>query len=408
MRFVIAGNGIAAITAARTIRAASTDGEIEIYTEAPRPFYLRPRLIPFLAGRLKQEDLYVYSPKWYASRGIAVHLATPVVGLDPRERRIHLENGDAVGYDRLLLAVGSHPFVPSLEGLDRQGFFTLRSVDDALAIKSHAEACLSAGQRDAVVIGGGLLGLECAHALTALGMLVTVLQAGPWLLHKQIDREAAEILGGQLERLGIRCLSGVVPVAVVSNRGVSGVLLEDGRRVSAHLVLCAAGVRANLDIARDSGLAVKQGVLVDDEMRTSAGQVYAAGDVAEYDGETWCIIPAAVQQARVAGANMVSEGSVSYQGTVPSTTLKVVGLDLTSIGVISGEEEGFEELRRVDPARGIYEKLVLQDGRVVGAILLGSRSRVPAVSKLVAEGIDVSSHKDRLLDEQFDLSTVID
>jgi nitrite reductase (NADH) large subunit len=407
VRFVIAGNGIAAITAARTIRAASPDGEIEIYTEAPRPFYLRPRLIPFLAGRLKQEDLYVYSPKWYAGRGITVHLATPVVGLDPGERRIHLEKGDAVGYDRLLLAVGSHPFVPSLEGWGQEGVFTLRSVDDALAIKSHAEACLSAGQRDAVVIGGGLLGLECAHALTSLGMLVTVLQAGPWLLHKQIDRDGAEILEGQLEGLGIECLSGVVPSAILSNGGVSGVLLEDGRSVSGHLVLCAAGVRANLDLARESGLAVKRGVLVDDEMRTSAGQVYAAGDVAEYDGETWCIIPAAVEQARVAGANMVSEGSARYEGTVPSTTLKVVGLDLTSIGVISGEEAGFEELRRAEPAKGIYEKLVLQDGRVVGAILLGSRSRVPAVSKLVAEGIDVSSQKDRLLDDEFDLSTVI-
>jgi nitrite reductase (NADH) large subunit len=407
VRFVIAGNGITAITAARTIRAASRDGEIEIYTEAPRPFYLRPRLIPFLAGRLKQEDLYVYSPKWYASRGIAVHLATPVVGLDPRERRIRLENGDGVEYDRFLLAVGSHPFVPTLDGWDQQGVFTLRSVDDALAIKSHAEACLSAGQKDAVVIGGGLLGLECAHALTALGMLVTVLQAGPWLLHKQIDRQAAEVLEGQLAGLGIRCLSGVVPSAISSNGGVSGVVLEDGRRVSGALVLCATGVRANLDIARESSLAVKKGVLVDEGMRTSAGQVYAAGDVAEYDGETWCIIPAAVQQARVAGANMVSEGSASYEGTVPSTTLKVVGLDLTSIGVISAKEEGFEELRRADPAKGIYEKLVLQDGRVVGAILLGSRSRVPAVSKLVAEGIDVSNHKDRLLDDEFDLSTVI-
>jgi nitrite reductase (NADH) large subunit len=407
VRFVIAGNGIAAITAARTIRAASPDGEIEIYTEAPRPFYLRPRLIPFLAGRLKQEDLYVYSPKWYASRGIVVHLATPVVGLDPGERRIHVENGDGVGYDRLLLAVGSHPFVPSLEGWGQQGVFTLRSVDDALAIKSHAETCLSAGQREAVVIGGGLLGLECAHALTALGMLVTVLQAGPWLLHKQIDRDGAEILEGQLEKLGIRCLSGVVPSAILSDGGVSGVLLEDGRRVSGSLVLCAAGVRANLDLATESGLAVKRGVLVDNEMRTSAGQVYAAGDVAEYDGEAWCIIPAAVEQARVAGANMVSEGSASYEGTVPSTTLKVVGLDLTSIGVISGEEKGFEELRNADPAKGVYEKLVLQDGRVVGAILLGSRSRVPVVSKLVAQGIDVSSYKDRLLDDEFDLSTVI-
>jgi nitrite reductase (NADH) large subunit len=408
VKFVIAGNGIAAITAARTIRAASPDGEIEIFTDASRPFYLRPRLIPLLAGGLDVEDLYVYSSQWYASRGIAVHLATKVVGLDSGERTVHLEDGRAVRYDRFLLAVGSHPFVPPLEGVAQQGVFTLRTVDDALAIKSHAEECLVAGQREAVVIGGGLLGLECAHALTALGMEATVLQGGPWLLDKQIDRQGSEILEGQLEQLGVTCLSAVNPVAVLSNAGLSGVLLKDGRRVSAHLVLCAAGVRSNLELAEASGLAIERGVLVDDHMRTSASGVYAAGDVAEYDGELWCIIPAALEQARVAGANMVHEGSATYGGTVPSTTLKVVGLDLTSIGLISGEEEGLEEVRKADLGRGIYEKLVLQNGRIVGAIALGTRERVPAIARLIKEGTDVSAHKDRLLDDEFDLSTMID
>jgi len=408
VRFVIGGNGIAAITAARTIRAASPDSEIEIYTDASRPFYLRPKLIPFVAGRIELEDLYVYSPQWYVSRGIAVHLATRVEGLDTGERRVLLENGEAIRYDQFLLAVGSHSFVPPLGGVDQQGVFSLRSIDDALAIKRDAEECLSAGQREAVVIGGGLLGLECAHALTSLGMQVTVLQGGPWLLHKQIDREAAQILEGQLEGLGIKCLSVVVPVAVLSNGSVSGVLLEDGRRVSGHLVLCAAGVRSNLEVARAAGLEVKQGVLVDDQMRTSVDRVYAAGDVAEYDGEMWCIIPAAVEQARVAAGSMVEPGSKTYHGTVPSTTLKVVGVDLMSVGMISSAEaEGFEEVKRSDPARGVYEKLVLQDGRIVGAILLGTRERVPAVSKLITEGTDVSSHKERLLDDEFDLSTLM-
>jgi nitrite reductase (NADH) large subunit len=407
VRFVIGGNGIAAITAARAIRAASADSEIEIYTDASRPFYLRPKLIPFLAGRLEQKDLYVYSQQWYASRGITVHLSKRVARLDTGLRRVLLENGEATRYDQFLLAVGSHPLVPPLEGVDQQGVFTLRSVDDALAIKRHAETCLSVGHREAVVIGGGLLGLECAHALTSLGMQVTILQGGPWLLHKQIDREAAEVLEGRLEGLGIRCLSDVVPVEVLSDRGVSGVLLEDGRRVSGHLMLCAAGVRSNLEVARASGLEVERGVLVDDQMRSSAEHVYAAGDVAEYDGELWCIIPAAVEQARVAGANMASGGSASYHGTVPSTTLKVVGLDLTSIGIINGKEEDLEEVRKVDPVRGTYEKLVFQDGRIVGAVLLGTRERLPAVSKLIKEGTDVASYKERLLDDEFDLSAVI-
>jgi nitrite reductase (NADH) large subunit len=179
--------------------------------------------------------------------------------------------------------------------------------------------------------------------------------------------------------------------------------LEDGRTVSAYLVLCSAGVRPNTELARAAGLAVGRGVLVNNEMRTSADDVYAAGDVTEFNGEVWCIIPAALEHARVAGANLVNPGSVTYGGTVPSTTLKVVGAELTSIGMINPEEQGFQELRRSDPAAGVYQKLVLENGHVVGAILLGAREKVPVVSRLIREGTDVSAYSDRLLDDDFDL-----
>ena len=151
---------------------------------------------------------------------------------------------------------------------------------------------------------------------------------------------------------------------------------------------------------------MNRGVLVDDQMRTSTEDVYAAGDITEYEGKVPCIIPAAIEQARVAAANMVEPGSATYSGTVPYTTLKVVGLDLTSIGLIAPQEEGDEELRSVDRARGIYRKLVLREGRIVGAILLGDRKRVSAVSKLITQGTDVSAYRDRLLDDDFDLQTI--
>jgi nitrite reductase (NADH) large subunit len=404
VKFVFVGNGIAAITTAQAIVAAKPSQGIEIYADEPYPAYMRPRLIRFLAGALDIADLYLYSPEWYATRGISVHLGTAVRELDIAARRIALENGEAVSYDRLLLAVGSDPFQPPLEGMGQEGVFTLRTIDDALAIRSHAERCLARGRREAVIIGGGLLGLESAHALATLGLEPTVLEHGPWLLHKQIDEQGAAVLDGLLRQLGIRCLSDAAAEAILADgEGLSAVRLEDGRTVSAYLVLCSAGVRPNTELARAAGLAVGRGVLVNNEMRTSADDVYAAGDVTEFNGEVWCIIPAALEHARVAGANLVNPGSVTYGGTVPSTTLKVVGAELTSIGMINPEEQGFQELRRSDPAAGVYQKLVLENGHVVGAILLGAREKVPVVSRLIREGTDVSAYSDRLLDDDFDL-----
>ena len=408
MRFVIAGNGIAAITAARTIVAANPNAEVEIYADEPHPTYVRPRLIQFLAGALEQEDLYLHSLDWYAQRGITVHLETAVTELDAAAQRIVLDCGDEVTYDRLLLAVGSRPFQPSLEGMEQEGFFTLRTIDDALAIRRRADRCLALGHRETVVIGGGLLGLECANSLATLGLEPSVLEHGPWLLPKQVDEQGAAVLEKQLEQRGIRCLSKAALKAILADSdGVSAVELVDGRRVSGHLVLCSAGVRPDTDLARAAGLAVGRGVLVDSEMRTSEAHVYAAGDVTEYNGETLCIIPVAIEQARVAAANMVNPGSEAYHGTVPSTTLKVVGIDLTSMGMISAEGDGFQELRKADPAKGMYQKLVLHDGRIVGAILMGAKERVAVVSRLIKEGTDVSRYADRLLDDQFDLSDAL-
>jgi len=406
VKSVIIGNGIAGITAARTISTVVPGAQIEIYTDEPHPYYLRPRLIDFLAGRLRLEDIYAYPPEWYAKRRIVVHLGTRVAQVDVPGKRLLLEDGGKASYDRLLLAVGSRPFLPPLEGIDKEGFFTLRSIEDALAIKSHAQRCLLAGLREAVLMGGGLLGLESANALASLGLHVTVLERGRWLLPRQVDQEGSVVLQEQIERLGIRFALGAVSETILGNDGVSGVLLQNAMTIPAGLILCSAGVRSSVDLAKRAGLAVDKGVLVDDQMRTSAEHIYAAGDVAEWEGKLPCIIPVAIEQARVAAANMVEPGSATYHGTVPSTTLKVVGLDLTSIGVIAPQEEGYEELRKLDRDRGVYEKLVLRDGCVVGAILLGDRKRVPSVTKLIKRGTDVSAHRDRLLDDDFDLETI--
>ncbi len=389
MRYVIVGNGIAGITAAAELanRGVST---IAVYAAEPYPYYFRPQLPPFLAGEIPQERLYARPSSWYEERGIEVHLASPVIRLFPDRKRILLTDGTEVPYDRLLLTTGSHPFIPPVAGVEKKGIFSLRTLDDALAIREYAGRC-----EEAVVVGGGLLGLETARALKALGLSVTVLEFAPRLLPRQLDPAGAVVFQGVVEGLGIRVALSAETTAVLGNGEARGVILRDGREFPAQLVLFATGVRANADLAAEAGLEVDRGIVVDERMRTSAPDVYAAGDVAWFNGRSWAIIPQARAQAQVAAANMVGEEAI-YEEIVPSTTLKVVGADLTSCGVVNPKkEEGYFEVRNADPEAGRYVKLVLKDHVAVGAIVLGDRALARKLERLVIQRAAVSPKEAR-------------
>jgi len=432
-RFVIIGNGVAGVTAARALsdslppKVGGIEGggaEVEVYTQEIHHYYPRPRLQSFLTGEIELEKLPLYPLAWYEKRGIAVHLGVEVVGLDPTAKRIILaactepfdgaqdkrsrSNGREVSYDRLLLATGSRPFIPPIEGVDKGGVFTLRTIGDALAIKKWAE-----GAKRAVVIGGGLLGLEAARALTVLGLEVTVLERGPYLLQRQLDAEGGALIRELIGAMGIGVVleassqailgDGASPPKLGGIEGglATGVLLHDGRRIEGDLILISAGVRCNARLAQEAGLEVNRGVVVDERLRASADDIYAAGDVAEFRGRVYGIIPAALEQARVAAANMLGREQAEYQGTIPSNVLQVVGIDCASIGVVHPlEGEGYRELRKSEA--GVYKKLVLKDGRLVGAILLGDRKDVAPISRLIRKEADVSRHAERLLDDDFD------
>ncbi len=402
MRFVVIGNGVAGITAARALSDAKV--EVEVYTQEAHHYYPRPRLQSFLAGELELEQLPLYPPAWYEKRGITVHLGVEVVELDPRAKQIALADGREVPYGRLLLATGSQPFIPSIEGVDKAassiirsgGVFTLRTIEDALAIKRWAE-----GAKRAVVIGGGLLGLEAARALRAQGLEATVLEQDTYLLSRQLDAQGGALMRELMGNMGIEVALNASSRAILGDGQASGVLLEDGRRIEGDLILISAGVRCNVMLAQEAGLEVNRGVVVDEHLRTSAEDIYAAGDVAEFQGQVYGIIPAGLEQARVAAANMLEREQTEYQGTVPSTILKVVGIDCASIGMVHPPgDEHCQELRKSEA--GIYKKLVLKDGRLVGAILLGDKEDVAPISRLIRMGTDVSRYAERLLDDDFD------
>lgn len=397
-QYVIVGNGIAGITAAQSIVRADQTTEVHIFGAEHYAYYRRPRLWEFIAGEIKQDSLYFRPPDWYAERGIHLHLGVRATALDPAAHRLTLSDGSTAEYDCLLLATGGRPFVPLFEGADKEGVFTLCTLDDALAIKTYARHV-----RSAAIIGGGLLGLETARALCTAGLEVTVIEFAPYLLPRQLDAEGAQVLQVLLEGQGLLILTGAATEAILGNGHATGVRLKDGRVVDGGLVLISTGIRSRVELAREAGLEVNRGVAVDEQLRTSGADVYAAGDVAEFEGRVYGIIPAATEQAQVAAANMVAHGSATYHGTIPSNTLKIVSIDLTCLGEATAVGDEFVILRKVDAAVGVYRRLTLRDGKIVGAILLGDTQSVRPVKQLIASGRDVSGYGERLLDENFDL-----
>ena len=401
-RYVIVGNGVAGITAAQTIARADPSAEVHVFGAEPFPYYRRPRLWEFIAGELEQEKLYFRPQDWYAERDIHLHLGARVTAIDTEAHSLTLADGSTADYTRLLLATGGRSFVPPFEGVEQAGVFTLRTLEDAQAIKAYAQDISTA-----VVIGGGLLGLETGHSLVALGLHVAVIEFFPRLMPRQLDEEGAAVLQAHLESVGLHpILTGAKTKAILGDGHAAGVLLESGRIVGGELILISTGIRSRIELAREAGLEVHRGVIVDEQLRTSVPDVFAAGDVAEFDGRVYGIIPAAVEQARVAAANMAAEGSALYTGTVMATSLKIAGADLTCLGDATAEGDDVVVLRYSNQATGTYKRLALREDRIVGAILLKDKQSIFPLKQLIATGRDVSAYQDRLLDEDFDLKAV--
>ncbi len=401
MKHTIVGNGVAGVTAAQAIRQADPDAEVHVYGAEPYPYYRRPLLWEFIAGQIEQDALFFRPSAWYAERGIALHLGSEITALDPASHHITLSDKSQVEHDSLLLATGARPFIPRSEGTEKKGVFTLRTLDDALAIKAYAQ-----GVSTAIVIGGGLLGLETARALHTAGLEVIVVEFFPYLLPRQLDEEGARVLQALLEAQGLQIVTGATTEAVLGVPCADCIQLQDGSKITGDLILFSTGIRSEVGLAKEAGLEVNRGVIVNSHLQTSARDVFAAGDVAEFAGQVYGIIPPAIEQARVAAANMVEPGSATYTGTLPSTTLKVVGAELTTLGEGTAEGDEYTQLRHADVASGHYRKLVLRDGHVVGAILLNDPGRARAVRQLIERGVDVSAYADHLLDDDFDLESL--
>jgi nitrite reductase (NADH) large subunit len=384
---VVLGNGIAGVTAADFIRRGHPDCEIHIVGRESHALYNRMGISRLVYGRSAMQGLYLLPEQWYDEHGVNAWLNTVATRIDLRWRRVQLSTGDALPFDRLILAMGSSAAVPPIGGLNRPGSFALREAGDAMQIRAYVQ------QRDcrrAVVAGGGLLGLEAAYSLHRLGLNVTVLERQNRLLSRQIDPRCSELVETHFERAGIEILRRAETSHIIGAPSVTGAVLKDGRTVQCEIFLSATGIRPNVKLARDAGVPVNNGVLVDDRMQTRVPGVFAAGDIAEHRGQVRGLWPVATEQAQAAAVNALG-GDMVLTSETPATVLKGVDLQLFSIGTTKPRPS--DEVIVIDrPAVTSYRRLVLSEGRAVGATVLGHHpSDVAAAQKAIRNRITVDA-----------------
>jgi nitrite reductase (NADH) large subunit len=400
LRVIIIGNGLAGIISAKTLRELDEKVEIDIFAEEKYHYYARPNLIEFLAGNIPFERMFAFPQEWYGEQNINIHLEKPVTRIFPDSQEIEVEGGTREKYESLLLANGSFSFIPPFKGADKKGIFALRTLDDAFELLEYLE-----NHQRVVIIGGGLLGLETARAMKSRGAQVEVVEFFDRLLPRQLDNQAASLLKAQIENMGIKIQLGLATEEVLGQDEVRGLRFKGGKGIEADMAIVAAGVRPNIRIAKEAGLDTDRGLVVDDYLQSSNPKIFAAGDVVQHLGRVYGIIPASFNQARVVASNILGKEE-KYEGTVPSNTLKVVGIDAMCAGLVNPEEDTYEIFRKEKKEEGIFKKVVIHQGVVVGAIWMGTKKGAGEINRLISQKINVEKHKDSLLEDDFDYTVL--
>ena len=370
--YLIIGAGAAGVSAAKEIlKNKNEEDKISIFTDENYPFYYRPRLIECLSPEIDPEDIIINDEEWFENNNIDLHLSEKITQIDSKNKIIKSQKSE-YNYDKLLLANGSHCFVPPFSGLDLENIFTLRTIDDLKEINSAAEKANSA-----VVVGGGLLGLEMAYNFSKAGLKTTVLEVAPYLLPMQLDKKGGDLLEQKLENNNIRVITDASTSGFSGQQKVEKVLLEN-KEIKADLVLISTGIRSNISLTEETKIAVNKGVKINSKMETSVEDIYAAGDVAEYEGRIYGIWPPSLAQGRTAG-KVMSGKNTKFEGYVPSHKLKVAGINVVSLGELN-EEKHYEEEILEDNEN--YVKVIKNKGEKIGALIVGNYNEQ---NKLIAD-----------------------
>ncbi|QDQ28953.1 NAD(P)/FAD-dependent oxidoreductase [Chitinimonas arctica] len=400
-KLVVIGNGMAGIRTLEELLKLQPDlYDITVFGEEPHPNYNRILLSPVLAGERTIEEIILNPLAWYREHGITLHLHNKVVRIDRIRRRVIAEDGTETPYDRLLVATGSKPFILPIPGKDLPGVISYRDIHDTEQMIAAASL-----HRHAVVIGGGLLGLEAANGLMLRGMEVTVIHIGDWLLERQLDEAAGRLLQQSLEARGLRFALNKHTEALLAGESgrVAALRFKDGETIPADLVVMAVGIRPHTELAEAAGLHCNRGIVVSDAMQTFDPRIYAVGECVSHRGIAYGLVAPLFEQAKVCANHLARFGIGRYQGSVLSTKLKVTGIELFSAGDFMGGE-GSEEILLSDPAGGVYKKLVIRDDKLVGACLYGDTDDGAWYFKLLREGKSIAAVREQLMFGEASLS----
>jgi nitrite reductase (NADH) large subunit len=394
MKVVIIGNNVGGTFSAQNIRYLDNSIDIEIYTQEKYPYYTRIKLPELISGKVAIKDLIVFKEEWYKNNNLKLNLEKKIEQIDPSTKKIFIEGEvSPISYDKLILALGSTPNIPPIKNAinmkdQKKGVFTLRNIDDALEIKNFIK---NKQVKNAIVIGGGLLGLELANQIKDIVLETTVVEFFPQLLPKQLDKECGDMLQQEIEDRGINVILNATTDEILGNGDITGISLKDGRKFAAEIILIQAGIIPTIDIAKAAKIQTNKGIIVNEFLETSEKDIFAVGDCIEYNNQIWGIIPACMEQSKIVAASVVGAKNIEYEGTTPKNTLKIVGIDLTSIGIIDPLKEesgGWDILRKSDKKDCCYEKIVLKDNKLKGAILFGDDRAISYVYNKMEEDVD--------------------
>jgi nitrite reductase (NADH) large subunit len=391
-RLVVIGNGMAGIrTLEELLKMSHDEYEITVFGSEPQPNYNRILLSPVLSGEMKFQDTVLNDWSWYEDNNITLHAGKTVTKIDRHQCVVETEDGLAVPYDRLLIATGSNPIMLPIPGINLPGVIAYRSIDDVEKMQAAAKT-----SKRAVVIGGGLLGLEAANGLSLQGMEVSVVHLCEWPMERQLDKVGGGLLKDALEKRGLKFFLARQTESILGSDKVSGLRFKDGEEIAADLVVMAAGIRPNIALAKSAGIHCERGIVVNDTMQTYDPKIYSVGECVQHRGQTYGLVAPLFEQAKVAANHLAEYGRMRYEGSSVSTKLKVTGIDLFSAGDFNAGPED-EELLLQDSARGVYKKLVLRDNKLRGAVMYGDTVDGPWYFQMLRDGTDISEMREHIL-----------